>query len=154
MCWKSCRASGNDDKKHSQNAKGHASNLNANGVPLDCIREMLGHSTLSITLGYIYKPAYRIRDIQPHNKGFIDCLQLSSNLQTQRKTETLYLSTFPHFYKSARRDSNPRPRPWQGRAPPTEPLAHLFIRSNRTNITIHYATYFVNSFFNFFQKLF
>ena len=26
--------------------------------------------------------------------------------------------------KSARRDSNPRPRPWQGRAPPTEPLAH------------------------------
>ena len=29
------------------------------------------------------------------------------------------------FYKSARRDSNPRPRPWQGRAPPTEPLAHI-----------------------------
>ena len=28
------------------------------------------------------------------------------------------------FYESARRDSNPRPRPWQGRAPPTEPLAH------------------------------
>ena len=28
--------------------------------------------------------------------------------------------------KSARRDSNPRPRPWQGRAPPTEPLAHVF----------------------------
>ena len=27
--------------------------------------------------------------------------------------------------KSARRDSNPRPRPWQGRAPPTEPLAHV-----------------------------
>ena len=26
--------------------------------------------------------------------------------------------------ESARRDSNPRPRPWQGRAPPTEPLAH------------------------------
>ena len=31
------------------------------------------------------------------------------------------------FYKSARRDSNPRPRPWQGRAPPTEPLAHFFV---------------------------
>ena len=32
-----------------------------------------------------------------------------------------------HFLhkKSARRDSNPRPRPWQGRAPPTEPLAHM-----------------------------
>ncbi len=29
--------------------------------------------------------------------------------------------------KSARRDSNPRPRPWQGRAPPTEPLAHVCV---------------------------
>ena len=26
--------------------------------------------------------------------------------------------------KSARRDSNPRPQPWQGCTPPTEPLAH------------------------------
>ena len=32
------------------------------------------------------------------------------------------------FIESARRDSNPRPRPWQGRAPPTEPLAHLFAK--------------------------
>ena len=31
------------------------------------------------------------------------------------------------FCKSARRDSNPRPRPWQGRAPPTEPLAQIFL---------------------------
>ena len=30
-----------------------------------------------------------------------------------------------HATESARRDSNPRPRPWQGRAPPTEPLAHF-----------------------------
>lgn len=36
--------------------KTYASNLNANGVPLDCIREMLGHSSLSTTLGYIYNP--------------------------------------------------------------------------------------------------
>ena len=28
--------------------------------------------------------------------------------------------------KSARRDSNPRPSPWQGDALPTEPLAHRF----------------------------
>ena len=27
-------------------------------------------------------------------------------------------------YESARRDSNPRPQPWQGCTPPTEPLAH------------------------------
>lgn len=36
--------------------KTYASNLNANGVPLDCIQEMLGHSSLATTLGYIYNP--------------------------------------------------------------------------------------------------
>ena len=37
-----------------------------------------------------------------------------------------YPFRIPFVYKkSARRDSNPRPRPWQGRAPPTEPLAHI-----------------------------
>ena len=36
--------------------KTYASMLNANGVPLDCIREMLGHSSLATTLGYIYNP--------------------------------------------------------------------------------------------------
>ena len=36
--------------------KTYASKLNANGVPLDCIREQLGHSRLSTTLGYIYNP--------------------------------------------------------------------------------------------------
>lgn len=36
--------------------KTYASNLNANGVPLDCIREQLGHNNLSTTLGYIYNP--------------------------------------------------------------------------------------------------
>lgn len=36
--------------------KTFASNLNACGVPLDCIRELLGHSNLNTTLGYIYNP--------------------------------------------------------------------------------------------------
>lgn len=36
--------------------KTYASILSASGVPLDCIREMLGHSSLSTTLGYIYNP--------------------------------------------------------------------------------------------------
>ncbi|MBQ9699172.1 MAG: site-specific integrase [Lachnospiraceae bacterium] len=36
--------------------KTYASNLNAHNVPLDCIREQLGHSNLSTTLGYIYNP--------------------------------------------------------------------------------------------------
>lgn len=33
-----------------------ASRLSAGNVPLDCIRELLGHSNLSTTLGYIYNP--------------------------------------------------------------------------------------------------
>lgn len=36
--------------------KTFASNLNAHGVPLDCIRELLGHADLSTTLGYLYNP--------------------------------------------------------------------------------------------------
>lgn len=36
--------------------KTYASTLNANGVPLDFIREMLGHNNLNTTLGYIYNP--------------------------------------------------------------------------------------------------
>lgn len=36
--------------------KTYASILHAHGVPLDCIREMLGHSSLATTLGYIYNP--------------------------------------------------------------------------------------------------
>ena len=30
--------------------------LNAKGVPIDAIREQLGHSNLSTTYGYIYNP--------------------------------------------------------------------------------------------------
>lgn len=36
--------------------KTFASNLSASGVPVDCIRELLGHNNLSTTLGYIYNP--------------------------------------------------------------------------------------------------
>jgi len=36
--------------------KTYASNLSANNVPLDCIRELLGHSNLTTTLSYIYNP--------------------------------------------------------------------------------------------------
>ena len=42
--------------------------------------------------------------------------------------EKLDFQAFPLLKeKSTRRDSNPRPRPWQGRAPPTEPLVHLLV---------------------------
>lgn len=36
--------------------KTYASKLNASGVPLDAIREQLGHSDLATTLSYIYNP--------------------------------------------------------------------------------------------------
>lgn len=36
--------------------KTYASNLNANGVPIDEIRELLGHSNLQTTLSYVYNP--------------------------------------------------------------------------------------------------
>ena len=43
-------------KSNHKMRKTYASNLNASGVPLDCIREMLGHNNLKTTLGYIYNP--------------------------------------------------------------------------------------------------
>ena len=36
--------------------KTYASILSNNGVPLDSIRELLGHNSLNTTLGYIYNP--------------------------------------------------------------------------------------------------
>ena len=44
----------------------------------------------------------------------------------KEKPKIPYLQYLGLKQASARRDSNPRPRPWQGRAPPTEPLAHLY----------------------------
>lgn len=48
-----------------------------------------------------------------------------------------------YFYASARRDSNPRPRPWQGRTPPTEPLAHIYLVASATITIIRYRGYIV-----------
>lgn len=53
---KFARSEGTPLKSSHKMRKTYASNLNANGVPLDCIREMLGHSNLSTTLQYIYNP--------------------------------------------------------------------------------------------------
>ena len=36
--------------------KTYASMLSVSGVPVDCISERLGHSSLSTTYGYIYNP--------------------------------------------------------------------------------------------------
>ena len=53
--------------------------------------------------------------------------------------------------KSARRDSNPRPRPWQGRAPPTEPLAHFLCCRSPQRQVILYMIYLHLS-ITFFKK--
>lgn len=48
--------SGTITKSSHKIRKTYASNLNANNVPLDCIREQLGHRDASTTLAYIYNP--------------------------------------------------------------------------------------------------
>lgn len=55
------------------------------------------------------------------------------------------------FHSSARRDSNPRPRPWQGRAPPTEPLAHYLLSCDLYMLSKQKRK--VNDFFNFFAGI-
>ena len=67
-----------------------------------------------------------------------------------------YIMRCISFPQSARRDSNPRPRPWQGRAPPTEPLAHrLLCRSclPDTFDIIQQELQFVNTKFEIFMQI-
>lgn len=47
---------GTDVKMTHKMRKTYASNLATKGVPIDAIREQLGHSNLKTTLGYIYNP--------------------------------------------------------------------------------------------------
>ena len=73
-----------------------------------------------------------------------------------RKRISIRIS-FSCSFESARRDSNPRPRPWQGRAPPTEPLAHrLLCRSclPDTFDIIQHELQFVNTKFEIFMQIF
>ena len=54
-------------------------------------------------------------------------LEPSGSTGTRKTKKTSENGCLFVFFESARRDSNPRPRPWQGRAPPTEPLAHVSV---------------------------
>ena len=57
--------------------------------------------------------------------------------------------------KSARRDSNPRPRPWQGRAPPTEPLAHfLCCRLPQRQVILYMTLLYLSTLFSIFLNYF
>lgn len=53
---KACGKLGISVKRSHKIRKTVASRLNAGGMPLDFIREFLGHSNLETTLGYIYNP--------------------------------------------------------------------------------------------------
>ena len=50
------KENGKDIKRTHKIRKTFASILNANGVPLDTIRECLGHTTLQTTMAYLYDP--------------------------------------------------------------------------------------------------
>lgn len=53
---KACRKLGIEIKRSHKIRKTVASRLNAGNLPLDFIRELLGHASLNTTLGYIYNP--------------------------------------------------------------------------------------------------
>ena len=61
---------------------------------------------------------------------------------------------YPFHKKSARRDSNPRPQPWQGCAPPTEQLAHICCHLATTIVIIYKAISYVNKNLEFFFGIF
>lgn len=53
---KACETNNLPVKRTHKIRKTVASNLNSGGVPTDAIREILGHSNLETTMGYIYNP--------------------------------------------------------------------------------------------------
>ena len=65
----------------------------------------------------------------------------------KRKRKSL---VFTRLFKSDRRGSNPRSRPWQGRALPTTPLSHMRY-PYRTFIILHDFLSFVNCFLSVFK---
>ncbi len=66
---------------------------------------------------------------------------------TERNKKIPQTLLFAVKFKSARRDSNPRPRPWQGRAPPTEPLAQIMLASSADLLILLYHLVYVNTIF-------
>ena len=49
------------------------------------------------------------------------------------------------FSLSEKRDSNPRPRPWQGRALPTELFSHILLYQSRNLENFQFSLNFVDS---------
>ena len=65
-----CRHIGIPDKRSHKLRKTYASRLNAAGLPLDQIRENLGHTSSTTTLGYIYNPLTPEENLDIMKKAF------------------------------------------------------------------------------------
>src|SRR6218665_2441175 len=73
---------------------------------------------------------YPGRDLNPHRyyypQDFKSCVSTSFTTRAEKnkkgKKKKKAASSMRHFLMSGKRDSNSRPRPWQGRALPTELL--------------------------------
>ena len=88
--------------------KTYASNLNANGVPLDFIREMLGYSNLNTTLGYIYNPLTENQTYDLMKKALQQNICTSYKFSdTQERQKPLFYGLLPFSNQSDRRDPNP-----------------------------------------------
>ncbi|WP_143321210.1 site-specific integrase [Clostridium sp. HBUAS56010] len=68
--WRVCEASGLGRKSSHKIRKTFASRLNANGVPIDEIRVLLGHTNTMTTLSYIYNPLPKERTLQMIKDSF------------------------------------------------------------------------------------
>ena len=78
--------------------KTYASMCNANGVPIDFIREQLGHASLSTTYGYIYNPlteaeSYRmLTDALSRKKDTTSEQETDSNVTAQKADNTVIMT--------------------------------------------------------------
>lgn len=68
--WRVCEAAGIERKSSHKIRKTFASKLNANGVPIDEIRSLLGHTNTMTTLGYIYNPLPKERTLNMIKDSF------------------------------------------------------------------------------------
>ncbi len=108
-----------------------------------------------MTDNYTIIQLYNYTIIQLYNYTIIQLYNYTI-IQLYNYTIIQLYNSFMYFLKelSTRRDSNPRPSPWQGDTPPLShscsSYAWLFLTS--TIYILHYNLIFVNAFFEIFSK--
>ena len=68
--------------------KTYASMCNAKGIPIDFIREQLGHASLSTTYGYIYDPLTEAESY----KMLTDALSRKKDTTSEQETDSIALT--------------------------------------------------------------